>query len=90
MGQWEYMTVPLIFEKREYTVYFINGRKIYGLQAILEEWDAYGWEYVDMVIAPNNWNTVTPDQFFAIFRRPRTGQQWQQGPILGPFRVLEE
>jgi hypothetical protein len=73
MGHWEYLTIEISLEHNEYVVTFTSGRKLYGLNLILDEFDERGWEYINMV--PNLRRNYLA--YLAFFRRPRTADSSQ-------------
>ncbi len=84
MGRWEYLTIEIAFEhNHDYVVTFTSGRKLYGLKAILEEFDARGWEYLHMVPNLSKLGSYHfPTIYIAFFRRPRTAGASQRTDLL--------
>jgi hypothetical protein len=84
MGQWQYMSATIFLEENfflkqnQYVLPLLDGRKLRGIDTIMNYWASYGWELVSLVpiefIGESRSQVV---RLIAVFKR------WQDTPQQG-------
>ncbi len=84
MGQWQYKSATILLEDNQYVLTLLDGRKLWGIDIIMNYWASYGWELVSLVPIQSVYNyhlveTPTYDviRLIAVFKR------WQETPQPG-------